>query len=62
MDYKKMNHADFNFLKSLLGLEQVTTLGHIEKDYSHDELGTVFGHPEAHVIVKNKAQIQSIMK
>jgi len=62
MDYKKMNHADFNFLKSLLGLEQVTTLGHIEKDYSHDELGTVFGHPEAHVIVKNKAQIQAIMK
>jgi len=62
MDYKKMNQTDFNFLIALLGQEQVTTLGHIEKDFSHDELGTVFGHPEAHVIVTDKIQIQSIMK
>ncbi len=62
MNYKKMSEEDFKFLKALVGNDQVTVLNDIEKDYAHDELGTVFGYPEAHVKVTEKIQVQRIMK
>ena len=62
MNYKVMNIEDFNFLKSIVGNDQVTVLNDIEKDFSHDELGTVKAFPEAHVYVKEKNQIQMVMK
>jgi len=62
MNYKKMTNEDFSFLKALVGNENVTVLNDIEKDFAHDELGTVVSFPEAHVIVKEKNQVQMIMK
>jgi glycolate oxidase len=62
MNYKKMDQSDFNYLKSLVGNEQIRMHNEIEKDFSHDELGTVFGFPEAHVTVIEKSHIQAIMK
>ncbi|MCR3905407.1 MAG: FAD-binding oxidoreductase [Tenericutes bacterium] len=62
MNYKKMDQSDFSYLKSLVGNEQIRIHNEIEKDFSHDELGTVFGFPEAHVTVIEKSHIQAIMK
>jgi glycolate oxidase len=62
MNYKKMNQEDFDFLKSLVGAEHLRVHNEIEKDLSHDELGTVFGYPEAHITVTQKSHIQAVMK
>ena len=62
MDYNKVNQEHIDFLTALIGEESTRIEGDIEKDYAHDELGTVFQYPEIHLFVVDKEQISIIMK
>ena len=62
MNFKKMTETDFDFLRSIVGEENVRGKKDIEEDLAHDELGTVFAYPEAHVLVTDKFQVMKIMK
>lgn len=60
--YKKMGKDDIQFLIDIVGEENIKQENEIEKDLAHDELGTVFSYPDAHVIVFDKFQVIDIMK
>lgn len=60
--YKKINQTDIEYFISIVGEESVFSGSHIEEDVTHDELGTVFAHPDVHLKVVNKNQISSIMR
>lgn len=57
-----MNQSDYDWLKEIVKKENIFIAGEINKDVSHDELGSVFAFPDVHVFVKDKYQISSIMK
>lgn len=61
MKYHQLNQEDLKFLASVVGSENLFSGAQIEKDFSHDELGTVSQYPEAHLYVKDKYQISKIM-
>lgn len=61
MNYHKLNEHDIAYLTSIVGKEQAFTGHHIEKDYAHDELGTISSFPEIHVFVTDKHQVSMIM-
>ncbi len=61
MNYHRMNETDFNEIIAIVGKEQAFIGEHIEKDYAHDELGTVLSYPEIHVFVSDKYQVSKIM-
>ncbi len=62
MDYKKIDQSDINVLVDIVGKDQLFVNEKIEKDFTHDELQTVFAIPEVHLYVTKKEQIQHIMK
>lgn len=57
-----MNQNDYDWLREIVTKENVFIGDDINKDVSHDELGSVFAFPDAHVFVSDKYQISSIMK
>jgi glycolate oxidase len=62
MTYHTLNQDDIKYLSDIVGKDFAFTGEHIEKDFSHDELGTVSHYPEIHLLVKDKYQISKIMK
>ena len=62
MNYKKITNEDILFLVGVVGEDNLVERENIEKDYAHDELGTVIAYPEVHIFVNDKTQIQEIMK
>ncbi|MDC0558831.1 FAD-binding oxidoreductase [Candidatus Izimaplasma bacterium] len=62
MEYKKMNKDDIQFLSTIVGEENIHTKDQIVEDLAHDELGTVFAYPDAHILVTDKYQVSKIMK
>ena len=63
MSYKKIDEKDIKFIKDVINdTERVFTGDEINKDYSHDELGSVKRMPEIVVQVKSTEEVSSIMK
>lgn len=62
MKYHKMNDHDLKALRAMVGSDRFFAGDEIEKDYSHDELGTVSAYPDAHILPLNKEEISQIMK
>jgi glycolate oxidase len=60
--YKKIDKLDIEFLKSVVGIEQIICGEDISEDYAKDELGTVKNFPEVVVKVNNAEEISKIMK
>ena len=60
--YKKITQEDVLFLKEIVGEASIKVDEQIEKDLAHDELGTVVSFPEVYVAVRDKYQVQKIMK
>ncbi len=58
--YNKITIEDIKILKSIVGDESVKYLDEIHKDYGKDEIGTVFGMPEALVTVYNTNQVSKV--
>lgn len=61
MTYHKLTKQDISYIKHIVGDESLFMGDNIEKDFSHDELGTVFAYPEIHVTPSDKYQISKIM-
>jgi glycolate oxidase len=61
MTYHKLTKQDISYIKDIVGDESLFIGDRIEKDFSHDELGTVFAYPEIHVMATDKYQISKIM-
>ncbi|MBU1020842.1 MAG: FAD-binding oxidoreductase, partial [Firmicutes bacterium] len=62
MDYKKINQQDMDALRIIVGEKNIKSSHDIEKDFAHDELGTVVSYPEVYVAVESKFQVMDIMK
>ncbi len=62
MKYRKFSGSDFDFLKDIVGKENVIEKKDLEPDFAHDELQTVSAFPDVHVYVTDKEQVQKIMK
>jgi glycolate oxidase len=62
MDYKKVNQNDIEVLSSYVDQDRFFVKADIEKDFSHDELGTVSAFPDVHMQVIDKFEISNIMK
>ncbi len=62
MEYKKINSTDISIFNDIVGKDSVILKEDIEKDFTHDELQTVYAYPDVHIYVKDKFQIQKIMK
>lgn len=61
MNYHKLTHQDIAYITDIVGKESTYVGEQIEKDFSHDELGTVFAYPEIHITPIDKYQISKIM-
>lgn len=61
-EYKKIVDSDLDFLKSVVGENNVIYGENISEDYSHDELGGVSRYPDVLVRVHTTEEISKIMK
>lgn len=61
-EYKKIDSKDVEFLKSIVGEENVLYGEEISEDYSHDELGGISNYPDVLVRVHTTEEISKIMK
>lgn len=61
MGYKKINQEDLKELKTYVTEDRLLIGDQIEKDFSHDELGTVSAYPDCHILVTSKEEISKIM-
>lgn len=61
MTYKKIDEKDIKVLSSFVDQERFFVKEEIEKDFSHDELGTVSAYPDVHILVTSKEEISHIM-
>ncbi|KEH97881.1 2-hydroxy-acid oxidase [Clostridium botulinum C/D str. BKT12695] len=61
-EYKKIDNKDLEFLKSVVGNENVIYGSDISEDYSHDELGGISNYPDVLVRVHSTEEISKIMK
>lgn len=62
MKYNKLTTEDIKFIKDIFGPENIFVGSDIKKEFTHDELTTVFAYPEIHVLASNKNQIAKVMK
>ncbi len=62
MKYNKLTIEDIKYLKEVFGPENCFIGEEIKKEFTHDELTTVFAYPEIHVMAQNKNQIAKLMK
>lgn len=62
MEYKKIDVKDVEFLKSVVGIDNVFTGEEISEDYSHDELGGISNLPDALVKAHSTEEVSKIMK
>ncbi len=62
MEYTKMTKEHFEYLRNIVGDNNIKVLDEIEEDFAHDELVQVIAYPEAHITVNNKEEIVKIMK
>ena len=62
MKYKKFDKSDFEFLKEIVGKENIILKENLAVDYTHDELNTVYAYPDVYLLVNNKSEVQKIMK
>jgi glycolate oxidase len=62
MNYHQLNEQDIAYLISIVGEEHAFVGKNIEKDYAHDELGTVSAYPDIHVFAFDKSHVSNIMK
>src|SRR5690554_1772253 len=61
MDYKKITKKDIDVLSAYVDEDRFFKKDFIEKDFSHDELGTVSAYPDLHILVLTKEEISKIM-
>lgn len=61
-EYKKIDSKDVEFLKSIVGEENVLYGEEISEDYSHDELGGISNYPDVLVRVHATEEVSKIMK
>ncbi len=61
MEYKKIDYKDLKVLSSFVDQDRFYAGDEIEKDFSHDELGTISAFPDVHIMVINKEEISKIM-
>ena len=61
-EYKKIDNKDLEFLKSVVGNDNVIYGNDISEDYSHDELGGISSYPDVLVRVHSTEEISKIMK
>ncbi|MEA4828232.1 MAG: FAD-binding oxidoreductase [Clostridium sp.] len=61
-EYKKIDSKDAEFLKSIVGEENVLYGEEISEDYSHDELGGISNYPDVLVRVHATEEVSKIMK
>lgn len=61
MEYKKIGQKDLDVLTSFVESDRFFTGEQIEKDFSHDELGTISAYPDVHIYVVSKDEISKIM-
>jgi glycolate oxidase len=62
LKYKKIDRLDIEFITNLVGEGNVTLKADITKDYTHDELQTVYAVPDLFVAVNSAKQVQELMK
>ncbi|MCY6370901.1 FAD-binding oxidoreductase [Clostridium ganghwense] len=62
MEYKKIDAKDIEFLKSVVGQDNVFVGEEISEDYSHDELGGISNYPDALIKVHSTEEVSNIMK
>lgn len=60
-NYKKLEAADFNFLRNLCGEKHVFPGADINEDYCHDEMASIHRRPEALVIPSSTQEVAAIM-
>ncbi len=61
MSYKKITKEDIDILSSYVDQDRIFTKDMIEKDFAHDELGTVSAFPDVHILVLTKHEISHVM-
>ena len=60
--YKKLDQNDIKYLKSIFEKGYALIGEEINKDYGHDELGTVSNMPDALLFVRNANEVSKVMK
>jgi glycolate oxidase len=60
-DYKKLDGADFDFLRGVCGEKRVFPGDGINEDYCHDEMASIHRRPEALVIPSSTGEVAAIM-
>ncbi len=62
MNERTLSQGQISALKQMIPEERIRVGGQIGEDYSHDELGGVFGYPEVLIQVMSTEEISEIMK
>ncbi|MCY6960439.1 FAD-binding oxidoreductase [Clostridium brassicae] len=62
MEYNKINDKDIEFIKEVVGIDNVLAGEEISEDYSHDELGGISHMPDVLVKVHSQEEVSKIMK
>ncbi|MCY6960702.1 FAD-binding oxidoreductase [Clostridium brassicae] len=62
MEYNKVNAKDIEFIKEVVGIDNVLSGEEISEDYSHDELGGISHMPDVLVKVHSQEEVSKIMK
>lgn len=60
--YKKLETADFAFLREVCGEKRVFPGEEINEDYCHDEMASIHRRPEALVIPSSTGEVAAIMR
>ncbi len=60
--YKKINKDDIDFLKSIVGKDNVSQGEDIHEDFCHDELSSISHMPDVLVKIENTEQVSKIIK
>ncbi|MCY6484593.1 FAD-binding oxidoreductase [Clostridium aestuarii] len=61
-EYRKIDDKDIEFLKSVVGQDNIFVGNEISEDYSHDELGGISNYPDALVKIHSTEEVSKIMK
>ena len=62
MNYKKVDAADLEALRAIVGPDKVTPGDALSTDFCHDEMDGVFARPEVMVESQDVNEIAAIMK
>ncbi|MCY6960444.1 FAD-binding oxidoreductase [Clostridium brassicae] len=62
MEYNKVNAKDIEFIKEVVGIDNVLAGEEISEDYSHDELGGISHMPDVLVKVHSQEEVSKVMK